>query len=372
MIPITMPGQGRLVLFALLAVLLLSACADSTTVPTTPPKPVKVEVVGQTVQSRADSFVGTLRARQRAALGFESPGRVVAIGVDVGDSVRAGQLLARLDESPARWHLDRAVAERSAAAATLDERRHHLRQHETLARNQVISASALQAVQTAHQQAVSQLEAAEAAVEEARRDLELMRITAPFDGVVAARNVEPYSDVAAGQPILLVESEGELEVVVMLPDRVAAMLAPGMQAQANSDGDRLALTLERLSSRSDRGSLVQAIFRVDQFPEHVRSGGAVSIELASQVNQAVTLPITAIMPGTEVGKASVFLIDAQGGTLQRRTVRTERSLQPDGRVVIAEGLREGEQVVVAGTAFLHEGQSVIVHEAQTLLTGVHQ
>lgn len=372
MIPLTMPGQGRLVFLALLSVLLLSACADSTTVPPTPPKPVKIEVIGQAAQQRADNFVGTLRARQRTALGFESPGRVLSIEVGVGDSVSAGQLLAQLDESPARWRLDRAGAERNAAAATLDEHRNNLRQHETLARNQVISASALQAVRTAHQQAVSQLEAAEAAVEEARRDLELMRITAPFSGVVVARNVEPFVDVAAGQPILQVESDDELEVVVMLPDRVAAMLSLGIRAHAINDGERLELTLERLSNRSDRGSLVQAIFLVDQSPEHVRSGGAVSVELVSQASQSVTLPVTAIMPGTEVGEASVFVLSSRGDTLQRRMVRTDSSLHPGGRVVIAEGLSEGDQVVVAGTAFLYEGQSVIAHDAQTLLAGVRQ
>ena len=195
----SMPQAGRLVLCALVSAALLSACQPSAAPVADVPRPVKVEVAGGAGQAHADTFVATLRARQRTDLGFESSGRVVAMLVDVGDRVRAGQVLARLDESPARWRLDKATADRAAAAATLAERRTHLRQQEELARDGIISAPALQAAQASHQQAASQLGVAEAAVASARRDLAFTRITAPFDGEIVARQVQPFVDVAAGQ-----------------------------------------------------------------------------------------------------------------------------------------------------------------------------
>lgn len=357
----------RLVLCGVVAPMLLSACAQPATPAASVPKPVKTEMVVRTDLHQADSFVGTLRARQRTELGFESSGRVVAILVDVGDRVRAGQLLARLDESPSRWRLDKAQADRRAAAATLAERRTHLRQQEALARDGIISPVALQAAQATYQQATSQLEAAAAAEAAARRDFAMMRITAPFDGEVVARHAQPFVDVTPGQTILQVESGNALEVVAMLPDTVAATLVKGAQAHAVIGNDRLKLTMERLSGRNDNGSLVQAIFRVHQAPAAARSGGAVSVELPRERAQAFTLPVSAVMPGVETGRGSVFVID--GGTLQRRTVHTERRPIPGGRIAITDGLRAGEQVVVAGTAFLSDGQSVVAHESQTVLQG---
>ena len=316
----------------------------------------------------ADTFVATLRARQRTDLGFESSGRVVAMLVDVGDRVRAGQVLARLDESPARWRLDKATADRAAAAATLAERRTHLRQQEELARDGIISAPALQAAQASHQQAASQLGVAEAAVASARRDLAFTRITAPFDGEIVARQVQPFVDVAAGQRVLQMEAGRALEAVVMLPDTIAATLAPGAEAQAVSGTDRVTLTMERLSGRSDNGSLVQAIFRV-QAPSGLRSGGVLSVALPRGDAHDITLPAAAVMAGTEAGRGSVFVIDGASQTLKRRAIRTDGQLLPGGRVAVTQGLRAGEQVVVAGTAVLNEGQSVVTYRAQTLLQG---
>lgn len=365
----SLPVQGKLTLCTVIAATLLSACAESATPPSSAPKPVKTEVIGSTALYQADNFVGTLRARQRTDLGFESSGRVEAILVDVGDRVQAGQVLAQQDESPARWRLDQAQADRSAAAATLAERRTHLRQQEALARDGIISPVALQAAQASHQQAASQLEAVETAVAAAQRELAMTRITAPFDGEVVARHAQPFSDVAPGQAILQLEASGALEVVAMLPDSIATAMAPGARAHAISGADSLELTMERLSGRNDGGSLVQAIFQVHQAPDGVRSGGVVSVELPRDGARAITLPATAVLPGTEAGRASVFVVDSDSGTLQRRTVQTEDRLLPDGRVAISAGLNVGERVVVAGTAFLNDGQSVVVHPAQTILQG---
>ena len=83
----------------------------------------------------------------------------------------------------------------------------------------------------------------------------------------------------------------------------------------------------------------------------------------------ITLPAAAVMAGTEAGRGSVFVIDGASQTLKRRAIRTDGQLLPGGRVAVTQGLRAGEQVVVAGTAVLNEGQSVVTYRAQTLLQG---
>jgi len=357
-------------LCALSAALLLAACAEHAPPPAAPAKPVKIEIAGDSARQQADSFVGTLRARQRTDLSFETSGRLTLIKADVGDQVHAGQVLAQLDPAPARWRLDKAVADRNAANATLTERQTWLRQQEALARDGIISPAALQAAQASHQLAASQQAAAEAAVATARRDLDLTRITAPFDGQVVSRSAQPFIDVASGQTILQLESGNALELVAQLPDTVAARLKPGMAAQASSGSDRLTVKLERISGRSDNGSLVQAIFRVEQAPASVRSGAAVALELPRQGAQPLTLPASAIIAANDSKGASVFVV--REGSVLRRPVSTDGRLLPEGRVAITSGVKQGDQVVVAGTAFLNEGQAVVAHRSQTLLQGAVQ
>lgn len=357
-------------LCAIGAALLLAACAEHAPPPAASAKPVKIEVAGDRASQAADSFVGTLRARQRTDLSFETSGRLTIIKADVGDQVRAGQVLAQLDPAPARWRLDKAAADRNAANATLAERQTWLRQQEALARDGIISPAALQAAQASHQQAVSQQAAAEAAVAAARRDLDLTRITAPFDGQVVARPAQPFIDVAPGQAILQLESGHALELVAQLPDAVAARLKPGVTAYARSGQDRLDVKLERLSGRSDNGSLAQAVFRVENAPATMRSGAAVALELPLQAAQALTLPASAIITANDAGNPSVFIV--KDGSLERRKVSTGGRLLPEGRVAITSGVQAGDQVVVAGTAFLNEGQAVVAHRSQTLLQGARQ
>lgn len=355
-------------LVLLISTLLLGACAPSE-VPRAPaPKPVKTELVGGAFVEATGSFVGTLRARQRSDLGVETAGRIASISVEVGDRVRSGQVLARLDDGPARWRLNKAEADQGAAAAALIERDMQLQQQEALAREKIISTTALESARAAQRLARSQVEAADAALAAARRDLALTRITAPFDGEIVARLAQPFSDAAPGQALLQIQAGRALEVVVMLPDKVAATLVRGTKARGKTDSESVSLELERVSDRSDNGSLVQTIFRVAQASRTLRSGGMVSVELprSAASQDGITLPLAAVMPDGKAQQASVFVLGSSG-QLERRRVQTRRELLPEGRVGITAGLNRGDRVVVAGTAFLHEGQKAVEHVAQTLL-----
>ncbi|NHR08538.1 efflux RND transporter periplasmic adaptor subunit [Chromobacterium haemolyticum] len=368
----SLPSISAITLAVAASAFMLSACSQSTPPATAQPKVVKTEIVG-TAQAQAASnhFVGTLRARQRSDLSFETAGRIVAIQVEVGDRVRAGQLLARLDEAPARWRLDKAEADRAAAAATLTERSAQLEQQQALARDKIISPTALQSTQAAYQQARSQLDAANAALSTARRDLAHSRITAPFDGEIVARQAQPFTDVAAGQSILQIQSGNQLEVVAMLPESVTPSLTPGSSsARGKSGSETFPLSLERLSARSDNGSLVQAIFRLPKTPTTLRSGGVISVELPNlQATHKISLPASAILPAPQPGQAVVFVL-TPSGKLQHRTVHTSTGMQSGGRITITQGLATGERVVVAGAAFLHEGQPAKSYSSETLLPSV--
>jgi hypothetical protein len=132
----------------------------------------------------------------------------------------------------------------------------------------------------------------------------------------------------------------------------------------------LSLKVERISARSESGSLVQVIFRVDGPVDGLRSGGVLAVELSRASAQTLSVPVSAVVfGGTGRRDASVFVLDAAKQQLSRRAVVLGDTLLPAGRVTITSGLTSGEQVVVAGTAFLADGQPAVKHEAQTLLDG---
>lgn len=343
-----------------------------------PPRAVKVEVVVEHAVAMHESFIGTLRARQRSELGFGVPGRIAAVHVDVGDTVRAGQVLARLEESPVQWRLDKAVADRAAAFATLAEQTAQLMRHEALANERIVAVATLEAVRAQHRLATSQLQAADAGLALARRDLAQSRIIAPFDGEIVARMAQPNGDIAAGQPVLRIEAGQALEVVAMLPEGVAAGIAPGARAllriAAPASAERtLAMTLERLSAQSESGSLVQAVFGIAAANGMgLRSGGVVSFELPRAGGRAISVPAAALLPAVERGSGSVFVLDAATGRVVRRTVTLADTMQPNGRIPVTSGLVAGDRVVVAGAAFLSDGEPAVEHVAQTLLHGAQR
>lgn len=353
-------------LYLALASLLLSACSQDTTMTGSTAKPVKIEIAGASNDSHTDSFVGTLRAKQRSDLSFEAAGRMQSMLVDIGDKVRAGQVLAQLDEAPTRWRMTRAQAERDAAAATLLERQAWLQQQQSLARDKIISATALQAALASHQQAQSQLAASEAALASARRELSLTRITAPFSGEVVARLVQAHSDVTPGQVILQIESGKQMELLAQLPEQIASRLNLGATAQARDNELRFAVKLERLGKRSENGSLVPAVFSVSETPATLRSGSAVTLELAQNKTNSLSLPVSALVLGTQPKQAKVFVL--QGDRLHSRVVSTDGQILAGGRLAV-NGIQAGEKIVVAGTASLHEGQLAVAYPSQSFIAG---
>lgn len=371
-----MPLSNRKLMVLALCVALASGCAKQSVQTAAAPRAVKVEAVAERSIATHESFIGTLRARQRAELSFGVPGRIAAVLVDVGDTVRAGQVLARLQESPVQWRLDKAAADRAAALATLAERNAQLLRHEALAKERIVALATLDAVRTQQELAASQLQMADAALALARRDLAQSRIAAPFDGEIVARMAQPNGDIAAGQPVLRIEAGQALEVVAMLPEDVAAGIAPGAHATlliaAPASAERtLAMTLERLSARSESGSLVQAMFGLEAADSDMglRSGGVVSFELPRAGGPAISVPAAALLPATERGSGSVFVLDAATGRVVRRAVTVADAILPDGRIPVTSGLVAGDRVVVAGAAFLSDGEPAVVHVAQTLLHG---
>ena len=240
--------QGRIAL--LLVVLLLGFVLSRTCFRE---RAIEVEVASADVGAVEDLVVnseaGTVKARSRARLGVEAPGRVALISFRENERVRKGALLLRLDPATERTRLEATRRDYEALYATWQA----AQQTEELARFQYDRTAGLHSRQLASQQqldearalmesARAETRAADARVQSARAAISLARdqlthieIRAPFDGVIAHRLVEIGEQVTPGQPLLELVGEGGLYVSAPIDEGEAGRLRYGLPARITVD-----------------------------------------------------------------------------------------------------------------------------------------
>ncbi|MAK64070.1 MAG: hypothetical protein CMF75_04900 [Maricaulis sp.] len=195
-----------------------------------PPPPLPVSVIEADYDaglSVEDLYPGIVAARRETSLGFERAGRLDALSVDVGDRVRVGDVLARLDTRALDAQIlaaDAQTAEAAAQTALAEDTQ--ARQSQLLERGH-ISRQRFDEVVTSTRAAQARQNAAAAAADALRVQRDLSVLTAPFDGVITARLADEGAIAQPGQPLLELVEAGALEVRVGLPRQAASGLEPG-------------------------------------------------------------------------------------------------------------------------------------------------
>ncbi|EWS78317.1 efflux RND transporter periplasmic adaptor subunit [Xylella taiwanensis] len=351
-----------------LGVMTLSSCDGDPKPKTALLRTVKLETVG-TENLAKTQFVASIRQEQRADLAFENGGRIAAINVDVGDRVRHEQVLARLDPEPVRLRLQQAEATLRAATAQLHERQTQLNQQQALFKEAMISQATLTSAQVALDTAQADLHVAESNHALARRAVHQSELRAPFDGSVVARLLQPQADTGAGQTVLQMEGQGRLQAVATLPANIAQGLNPDRVFQGNRTDTpqaSISLRLRSVSPRLENGASVQAIFDVTETTTPLRSGDTLLLALSAAAAPALSVPLPAMVPGVNHSSAIVFVYHPKAGVVLRRDV-VLGTIEGE-RVQIRSGLKPGEQVVVAGAAFLSDGQKVLPFRSNSRLS----
>jgi len=217
---LTRPGTF---LLPLIAGLLLAACSKPAPAPE-PLRSVKVITLGESPLGTGLEFSGEVRARSESRLGFRVAGKLLQRQADLGQAVKAGQLLAQLDPQDYQLAQDAARAQVAAAQTQRDLAAADLKRFQALRDQNFISSAELERRDTTLKAAQAQLEQAQAQLASQGNQAAYTRLTAPAAGVVTAVEAEPGQVLAAGTPVLRLALEGPRDVVFAVPeDRVAAM-----------------------------------------------------------------------------------------------------------------------------------------------------
>jgi RND family efflux transporter MFP subunit len=306
------------------------------------------------------SFTGIVTARVQSNLGFRVPGKVIERLVDVGQMVRAGQPLMRLDQTDFDLALkakeNAVVAARALAIqAAADEPRYR----KLLADGWTTQQKYDQA-KAVRDNTQAQLAAAEAQANLARDDMTYTVLLADSDGTVIETLAEPGQVVTAGQPVIRVAHAGPREAAVNLPETLRPAIGSLAQAQIyGAPSIPLPAHLRQLSDAADPLTRTyEARYVLEAEASRAPLGATVTLRLAvDAANVAAEVPLGALYDnGLTTG---VWVVDTTSLSVAFRAVQVRR-LKEESAVV--SGIQIGERVVALGSHLLHQGEVVRIVE----------
>jgi len=307
---------------------------------------------------------GRIEAVQQSTVSAQTSGTVVELPFDVDDSVAAGDLIVRLEDSEQRSRLNQALAGLEEARSGLDNARQQYGRVEAIHERGLVSRQEFDQARNNLSASRARVERAEAAVDEARKQLDYTRIVAPYGGILTERHVELGESVNPGQPLLSGLSLEQLRVVVDLPQKYADLARRERQATVTLADGRVLETGEltfypyanpethtfrlRMQLNEPNGSL---------FP-----GMLVKVGVPVASREALWVPASALVQRSEL--RAVFVLDSQGQP-RLRQIRVG-SLDGD-RLEVLAGVSAGERVianpsVLVGSDRLNLGQASAVEQ----------
>ena len=342
------------------AALALGACSKAPAEKSEEVRPVLVAPVHYETLSPQRSFVGTIRPRIEADMGFRVPGKVLKRLVEVGQIVDVGQPLAVLDEVDLKLQAEQAAAELSAATGVLEQATAAETRTRDLRSRGWSTQAQLDQVKAAADEARARLNRAERSVELTRNSLSYATLLADSRGVVTATLVEPGQVVAAGQTAIRVARSAEKEAVVAIPETLVNFARSGAAYVTlwSEPGKQYAAKLRELAPTADPATRTYlAKFSLPDAGNQVSLGMTATLTLSDPQSERVArLPLSALF---NQGKGpSLYVADADSGKLSLKPVSVKAYESRD--VVISGGVEEGAKVVVLGVQKLDPDQKVRV------------
>lgn len=346
------------VLPLLAVVALLGACQREVEKPAPEIRPVRTITIEKRAAGSTVAITGNVQAQNEVNQSFRIDGRLVERLVDVGDNVKAGQLIATLDPENEESSLQAARAQLSSAQARLVEARANYDRMRDLVAEDAVSRAQYDQAEALRKTAEAAVEAARSQVSLAQNRLGYTRLFASVTGVVTARGPEPGEIVTPGRMIVQVAREGARDAVFDVPVQVknAAPRHPDIRVVLASDpAVSAAGKVREIAPRADpvTGTFQIRVRLIDP-PPAMRLGSTVTGRMTLDSAPAIEVPTTALVRAG--GTTAVWLVDPATKTVSQREVTLGAS--GASTVQVTGGLADGDVVVTAGVQALRPGQKV--------------
>jgi membrane fusion protein, multidrug efflux system len=361
---------------ALLAVVCMTAvlAACSKPAPTEEPvRAVKVITVGVNTFTSGYEFAGEVKAQVESRLGFRVGGKIIKRQAELGQRVKAGQVLAQLDPQDYKLAADAARAQLQVNATNRDLAAADYKRYKELKEQNFISGAELDRRESVLKAAQAQVEQAQSQLAVQGNQANYAVLVADVAGVVTAVEADPGQVVTAGTTVVRIAADGPRDVVFSVPEDKVAGIKLGAPlkvrgwAQSTQDGQAAMMAQVReVSASADPATRTyQVKLALDGKSPPPPLGATVYVLPEGlggvQGQQVIKLPTSALR---QDGKASaVWLLDKTRMTIKSQTVQIATA---DGNeAVIAAGLQPGMLVVSSGVHVLSPGQKVTIYQEKT-------
>jgi multidrug efflux system membrane fusion protein len=358
---IRLSGAGLLVLAA------LSACGKKEAPPVAPRPVVAVAASADTLQQQT-SLPGTVESRYSTPLSFRVGGKLIERRVRLGDVVKAGQVVARLDPADNTKNAAAATAQLSAAAHQLDYAQQQLTRDRAQAAENLISRAQLEQTENAYAAALAQRNQAQAQAALSGDQLKYTTLITDKAGVITAEAAQTGQNVTAGQAVYNLAWSGDIDVVADVPEGALSSLAVGQTATvtlAAVPNKHFAARVRELSPAADAQSRTYRVNLTLESPTpDVRLGMTADVAFAQAASanstgaapsQTFTLPSTALFHD---GNLPAVWIVKPDDALELRRVQVSR--YGERTVTVSQGISSGERVVWQGVHTVSAGEKVRV------------
>jgi membrane fusion protein, multidrug efflux system len=354
----TIYATGLIAIPLLAAALVLAGCQRQAETTTPEIRPVRTVTVVKRDIGETVTYTGRIEAEAETRLSFRIGGRMVERPVNVGDRVKPGQVVAKLEPHNELNALRSAQATATAAEAQFNEAQQNYERQRHLLARQVASRAQYDRAQQTRDTAGAQLDSARAQVKIAQDEVADTELKADAGGVVIATAAEAGEVVQAGQLIVRVAPESGRDAVFHVPGQMLRSPSSQANVEVRVTDDPTIMTIGHVREVSPQADPVTRTFEVKvgltDPPAAMRLGVTVTGSVQLDASPTIELPASAL---TEFDRRpAVWVVDPAKLTVALRSVDVLR--HNPATVAIASGLTPGEIVVTAGVQALHPGQKV--------------
>ena len=349
--------------------LLLQACEKEQLEDKNIVRPVRAMKVTDVGEIKERTFPGIAQATQEVELSFRVSGPLITLPVNVGDSVKKDDILARIDPrdfevslNNVRGQLDKALANAKRAQSEFDREMRILEQDPG-----ATSQTAVDRKRSQRDQARADIKSLQASVASAKDKLSYTYLKAPFAGTVVSTYVENFEDVRSKQAVVRLIDDSQIEMVVNIPEDLISLTPHVTKVFVVFDpfpDHILEATVKEIGTEASAKTRTFPVTLIMDQPDDFKilpgmagkTKGAEIDDVDELQKSGVEIPISALYTSADTNDTYVWIIDEQSMTVNRRKVMTDRLT--DHGIMITEGLQVEEWIATAGVHYLLEGQQV--------------
>jgi RND family efflux transporter MFP subunit len=335
-----------------LGLVLLAACTDRT--PPEPEqqsiRPAKLMTVGSVSNEVVYEFTARIEAYQSIDLSFEVGGPLDQLIVREGETIEKGALIAALDPTDFQLAVREAEVQLKLAAQDLNRKRKVLKEN-GIAKSIV-------------EDAESQYQLQSVRLRRAKERLEDTRIHAPFEAYVSQRYQDTHVNVGPGTPIVRLHDLNQLLVVISTPESLFATVTPDQVTRLWAEfsfapGQEFEMLYHENRGEADALAQTYEVSFTMSKPEGLNvlpgMSAAAKIRVRGSEEGSIMIPASSLVSGSD-NSLFVWVFDPESQLVSRRPIKTGAPTQTG--VPITGGLKNGEQIVIAGASQLQEGMQV--------------